>query len=327
MQRVLITGSSGYIGSCSYEFLKKKYKVFGIDIKVPKIKKQKNFYRCDLTHKNKLNKIIKKINPNTVIHLAGQSTIDGINNKKKYITNNYVATKCLLEILLKNNIKNLIFASTAAIYKSNNKLITENSSIGPNNIYGSTKLECEKKIQKKNINYINFRFFNVCSSLYENNVGEFHRPETHFVPIIVNKALFKKKIKIYGNNFNTKDGTCIRDYIHIKDLLIAFKLAIKYLNKNKKSLTLNLGTGKGYSNLKLIRFADKFFKKKNIYINYKISNKKRYGDSSSLICSNKKAKKKLLWTPKFSNLNKIFEDEYKWQINLKNRKLFIKTIY
>lgn len=327
MQKVLITGSTGYIGSCCYEFFKKKYKVFGIDVKISKIKKQKNFYRCNLTHKNKLNKIIKIIKPNIVIHLAGQSTIDGINNKKKYITNNYIATKCLLEVLLQNKIKKLIFASTAAIYKSKNKLITENSTVGPNNIYGSSKLECEKKIAKENINYINFRFFNVCSSLYANNIGEFHRPETHFVPIIVNKALFKKKIKIYGNNFNTKDGTCIRDYIHIKDLLIAFKLAIKYLNNSKKSLTLNLGTGKGYSNLNLIRFANNFFKKKNIKINYEISKTKRHGDSSSLICSNKRAKKELLWVPKFSNLKKIFEDEYKWQINLKNRKLFVKTIY
>jgi len=327
MQRVLITGSSGYIGSCCYEFLKNNCRVFGIDRKNPKIIKQKNFYKCNLTHKNKLNKIVKKIKPNIVIHLAGQSTIDEINNKKKYIINNYIATKYLLEILIKNNIKKLIFASTASIYKSNNKLISESSVIKPNNIYGITKLQCEKKIKEKNINYVNFRFFNVCSSLYKNNIGEFHSKETHFIPIIIYKALLKKKIKIYGNNFDTKDGTCIRDYIHIKDLLIAFKLAIKYLNNNKKSLTLNLGTGKGYSNLKIIEFAKGFFGKKNIKINFEILKKKRYGDSSNLVCSNHKVKKKLLWKPKFSNLNKIFMDEYKWQINLKKRKLLRKTIY
>jgi UDP-glucose 4-epimerase len=262
-----------------------------------------------------------------VIHLAGQSTIDGINNKIKYKKNNYTATKTLVEILLINNVKRLIFASTAAVYKSNNKLITESSQVSPNNIYGLTKLQCEKEIIKKNLNYINFRFFNVCSSLDTNNVGEFHDPETHFIPIIVDKALSKKKIRIYGNNYNTRDGTCIRDYFHIKDLLIAFKLAIKYLNSKKKSLTLNLGGAKGYSNLELIKFADNFFKKKNIKISYEISKKKRYGDSSSLICSNNKAKKKLLWKPKFSNLSKIFVDEYKWQLHLKDQKFFRKTIY
>ena len=213
------------------------------------------------------------------------------------------------------------------MYKSNNKLITENSQIYPKNIYGLTKLQCEKEIVKKDFNYINFRFFNVCSSLDTNNVGEFHDPETHFIPIIVYKAILKKKIKIYGNNFNTKDGTCIRDYFHIKDLLIAFKLAIKYLNSKKKSLTLNLGGGKGYSNLELIKFADKFFKKKNIKIDYEICKKKRHGDSSSLICSNNEAKKILLWKPKFSNINKIFKDEYKWQLSLKDRKFLRKTIY
>jgi UDP-glucose 4-epimerase len=321
--RIIITGSSGYIGTCCYEYLKNKFEVYGIDKIRPFLLKQKKFFLCNLNNYIKLNFIISNIRPDLIIHLAGQSTIDGIKNKRSYEINNFNATRKLVKICQKENVKYFIFSSTAAVYKSDKNILKEKSQLGPDNIYGTTKLKCEKFIKKKfkksSTNYIIFRFFNVCSSLYKLKVGEYHKPETHFIPIIVQKDLKTEKIQIYGNNYKTNDGTCIRDYIHIKDLLIAFVKAISFLKKNNKSEVINLGTGKGYSNLEIL----KSLKNKNNFIFVK----KRKGDKEKLVCSNEKAKKLLNWLPKYSNLKKIINDEHNWLKFLKKKKINRNTIY
>ena len=318
MKKILITGSSGYIGSCLYKFLlKKKYTVYGIDkVKTNNIK---NIFKANLNDTNKLNKIIKKINPKIIIHLAAQSTLDQIDKKKKYILNNYIATKNLLKSMNKYRINKIIFSSTAAVYKNNNLNLKENSTLGPNNIYGSTKLKCEKIIRKsKEIKFIIFRFFNVCSSIPALKVGENHNPETHLIPLTIKKILKKRGargeiIKIYGKNYKTNDGTCIRDYIHIEDLCLAYEKAIKLLIKNNlKNQTLNIGTGIGYTNLEIvnkIKSLVKFSKKINIVKFVK----RRKGDVDRLVCSYNKAKILLGWIPKKSNLENIIRDELKWQ--------------
>jgi len=318
MKKILITGSSGYIGSCLYKFLlKKKYTVYGIDkVKTNNIK---NTFKANLNNTNKLDKIIKKINPKIIIHLAAQSTLDQINKKKKYILNNYIATKNLLKSMNKYRINKIIFSSTAAVYKNNNLNLKENSTLGPNNIYGSTKLKCEKIIRKnKEIKFIIFRFFNVCSSIPALKVGENHNPETHLIPLTIKKILKKKGgeegiIKIYGKNYKTNDGTCIRDYIHIEDLCHAYEKAIKLLIKNNlKNQTLNIGTGTGYTNLEIvnkIKSLIKFSKKINIVKFVK----RRKGDVDRLVCSYNKAKVLLGWIPKKSNLENIIRDELRWQ--------------
>jgi UDP-glucose 4-epimerase len=315
MKKILITGAAGYIGSCLLAYLNKKYAVYGLD----KIKK-KNVYKADLTNIKITNKIIRKIMPDVIIHLAGQSTIDGIGSKKKYIKNNEIATANIIKLMKTNDIKNIFFSSTAAVYKGNSKKnLTEKSKIEPNNIYGVTKLKCEKLIKKNKLNYIIFRFFNVCSSIPSLKVGELHEPETHLIPLSINKILRNKNIKIYGNNFKTRDGTCIRDYIHILDLCAAFDKTLDKLFKNKISKKIiNLGSGKGYSNLEIIKNIVKITKKNNY--KYKFV-QRRIGDIAKLVCSYEKAKSIINWKPHNSNLEKIIKDEIKWQkINNYKRK-------
>jgi UDP-glucose 4-epimerase len=322
MTRILITGASGYIGSCLYKFLRKEFNVIGIDKKKSKIKNLK-FKRLNILNKKKLYNFFKREKKiDIIIHLAGESTIDNIEKKEKYVSNNTNVTKNILEVAKIFNINKFIFSSTAAVYKSTNKKLTERSLVRPNNIYGKTKLECEKLIKKENLNYSIFRFFNVCSSYYEEKIGEMHSPETHLIPIVVNKMLKSKKLKIYGSNYNTKDGTCIRDYIHIKDLCIAHYLAINKLKKKKFKQIINLGTSKGFSTLEIVKTVNK------IENNFKyVFSTKRLGDSPKLVCSNNKAKKILNWSPINSDLKRILHNEMQWQKYLNLKKIKIKMKY
>tara|TARA_B100000575_G_C23140154_1_gene663286 strand:+ start:1464 stop:2441 length:978 start_codon:yes stop_codon:yes gene_type:complete len=323
---IIVTGSSGYIGSCLISKLEKKYNILGIDKIKPKFK-QKNFIKCDLKNFKKTKEIFKKFKPDIIFHLAGQSTIDGIKEKEKYITNNYTVTKNIVKIIKSLDIKHLLFSSTAAVYKQSNFLMSEKTTVKPNNIYGKTKLLCEKYIKnniKNSRKYIIFRFFNVCSALVNPSCGELHNPETHLIPIVIMKYLNQMKIKIYGNNYRTKDGTCIRDYIHIKDIILAFEKGIDFLQKKKKSKIINLGTGKGYSVMEIIRETKKIVFPKNLNFEF---HKKRKGDIDKLVCKNDLGKKILSWKPINSSLKKIITDEILWQMYLKKKKIYRKSIY
>ena len=310
MKKILITGAAGYIGNCLFSYLKKKYEVYGLD----KVDNNNNkfFYKADLLNIKLTNQILKKLKPDLIIHLAGQSTVDSIENKKDYIKNNQNATANLIKSMKVNAIKKIIFSSTAAVYKSNNnKIFSERSKIQPNNIYGSTKYKCELFIKQSNLNYIIFRFFNVCSSIPQLKVGEMHNPETHLIPLAVHKILRNKKIKIYGNTFETRDGTCIRDYIHIFDLCLAFErtLQLIFLNRISKKI-INLGSGYGYTTLEVIKKIQQIIKKKKCKISFI---KNRVGDVPALVCSYKKANSTIKWEPKNSSLEKIIKDEILWQ--------------
>lgn len=326
--KILITGSAGYIGSCLFEYLKKKYNVYGVDKLFPKLKKQKNFFKCDLNNFNKIDKIVNLVKPSVIIHLAAQSTVDFIKNQKSYINNNIIVTNNILRSIKKNKIKYLIFSSTAAVYKTSNKKLAENCKLKPNNIYGKTKLDCEKNIRislnKKKTNFLIFRFFNVCSSLLTLKIGEMHNPETHYIPILAKKFKENKKIYIYGNNFKTKDKTCIRDYVHIRDIVKAFYLGIKYLKTKKKSHTINLGSKNGYSNNEIFNKFKKFYKYK---FNKPFYKKRRYGDTDKLVCDNKKAYKILKWKNTRSNISTIIKDEIRWLNYMESKKIYRKTIY
>ena len=175
--------------------------------------------------------------------------------------------------------------------------------------YAKTKLLSEKKIQKmKNLEFVILRFFNVCSALDQPVIGELHNPETHLIPTIVYKAMFNKKIYIYGNDFDTPDGTCIRDYIHIIDICSAIEKSIKYLFNNNKSKIFNIGNNNGLSNKEIVNHVggeiDKHFNLK--YVN------KRKGDVSKLVCDTTKVRKILNWSAKNSNIKKIIQDEIRW---------------
>ena len=318
MKKILITGGAGFIGSCLHLYLKNKYKILIID------KKKKLFLsKLDLLNKKKLEIFLKKEKPELIIHLAAQSLVDETINKKKYYLNNIVATRNLVKCMKKNNLNNLIFSSTAAVYKDSNKKLSENSKINLNSTYAKTKYECEKIIKNSKLNSIILRFFNVCSSLKINKkiVGEFHNPETHLIPTIVYKNLYKKKVYIYGNNYKTLDGSCVRDYVHIKDICSAIDKSTSYLLNNiKKFEIINIGSSSQLTNLQILKKIEKITK---IKTNFQIV-KNRIGDVDKLSCLIKKSKDKLNWKPKYSRIETIINDEIEWVKYLKKQKLIRK---
>ena len=305
-KKILITGANGYIGNCLFHFLKGKFKVIGTDKETTFNNK---IYKCNILNFRKFDQILIKEKPEVVIHLAAQSLVDETINKKKYYNNNVIATNYLLKSMKKNNIKKLIFSSTAAVYKQSQKSLKENSKLKPLSTYAKTKLICEKNIHKqKDIKSVILRFFNVCSALNKPCIGELHNPETHLIPTIIYKAIYNKKIYIYGNDFLTPDGTCIRDYIHIKDICLAIEKSVKFLINNKKSKIFNIGNHKGLSNQEIVNYINKDMKKK-IVLKYV---KRRKGDLSRLICNSNKARKLLSWMTKNSNVRQIIHDEINW---------------
>jgi len=306
MKKILITGVNGYIGKCLYHFLKGKFKVIGIDKE--SISKG-NIHRCNILNTRKFEKILHKTKPEIIVHLAAQSLVDETINKKKYYNNNVIATNALLNSMKKNNIEKIIFSSTAAVYKQSSKPLKEKAKLQCLSTYAKTKLICEKNIlRQKNIKSVILRFFNVCSALTNPCLGELHSPETHLIPTVVYKAIYNKKIYIYGNDFPTSDGTCIRDYIHIEDICSAIQKSIKLLLIKKKSMIFNIGNRKGLSNQEIVNYINKRMKKK---INLKYA-KRRKGDLPKLVCNSDKAKKSLNWAARKSNIEKIVNDEILW---------------
>ena len=323
-EKILITGCSGYIGSILISKIKKN--VFGIDKQKPKFKNLR-IKKINLLNKKKLKEFLDSLKPDIIIHLAAESTLDNVLKKKKsYKNNNIIGTQNLLDSIKRIKLKKFIFSSTASVYKNSKNILHEQSPIYPDNIYAKTKYKNEKHIKEffkdKITKVYIFRFFNVCSADNNNKLGELHNPETHFIPILVSKALNNKIVKIYGNNYETPDKTCVRDYIHIDDLCSAIIKSIK--NKKDKGFNvINLGSGKGYSILQIIRNLE-IILKKNIKYTFV---KKRFGDKSKLVCSIKNAKKFLLWQPRKSSLIKIFKDEIKWQRYLKKKNIEKNNVY
>tara|TARA_B100000886_G_scaffold130463_1_gene87937 strand:- start:920 stop:1897 length:978 start_codon:yes stop_codon:yes gene_type:complete len=316
--KVLITGSSGYIGKCLFHYLNsKKIKVIGVDKYVPI--QTKNNLKLNLLNKKKIDKLLKEIKPDIVIHLAAQSLVDEKITKKRYIDNNNKATINLLESMNKNNIRNIIFSSTAAVYRSKNKPIFEYDKLKPLSNYAKSKLDCEKIIKKnKYIKYVILRFFNVCSALKLKKIyGEFHNPETHLIPTVIYKCVARQKVFIYGNNFNTYDKTCVRNFIHIFDICESIFKSIKYIVSKKRSSIFNIGSKINYSVNEIIRECEKFLNQK---IKLKIMSK-RTGDTDFLSCNINKAKKYLNWSPKKSYIKKIIKDEKEWIDNFTNKGL------
>jgi UDP-glucose 4-epimerase len=310
-KRILITGGCGYIGSCLYTILRKKYDVFVLYKnkkkdwqKIPK----KKLFICNILNFKKTEIIITKINPNTIIHLASLSTVNEKFKMKDYYQNNVVATNNILRIMQKNKIRNIIYSSTASVYDYQKTKINETSKLNPISKYGKTKLISENKIKNNDLNYIIFRFFNVTSAIIKPLTGEYHDPETHLIPSLVNNLNNNKISKIFGNDYNTRDGTCIRDYIHIKDICDAIYKGIKLIEKNNIKSILNLGNGKGNSNLDIFKSIMKI-SKKNMLFKFL---PKRKGDQPKLICNIQKSKRVLNWRPRYSSLNNIIRNEIVW---------------
>lgn len=326
-KKILITGGAGYIGSHIVElFLKKKYQVFVIDNLSRGYKKFLNkkviLLKIDIKNITVINRVLKEYKFETIIHLAALTDVqESQKNRKKYYNNNIIGTEKLLEACKDTFVKNIIYSSSAGVYGNAKNPVKENSKLKPINYYAFTKLIGEKKLiefsKKSKIKYFILRFFNVCGASKSGNIGILSNKNKSLFKIL-SKQSFKKnpKISLFGKKFNTKDGSCIRDFIHVGDLAdIHFKL-IKYVNKNNKSQIFNCGYGKGYTILEIVNAFQSIINK-NIIINYK---RKRKGEIPISYSDNKKIKKLLKWRPKFDNLKLMVKSSLVWEKNLKKKK-------
>ena len=323
VKNILITGGAGYIGSHVAEILFKKYKkVFLLDNLSTGhrklINKKAKFFKLDILRKDKVKKIIKKNNIDSIIHLAANLIIgEGQRKPKKYYKNNVLGTKNLLEACKDTTVRNFIFSSTAAIYKEGQYKVSEKSIIKPKSIYGKTKIKAENLIRnfaKKNkINYGILRYFNIAGSSPSGKIGLINKNSDHLFKNYSIEILKKKpKLKIYGTNYKTKDGSCIRDFIHVSDIAEIHYLVLEKINKLNVSKILNCGYNKGTSVLQVAKeFKRQSSKKVNI-----IETKRRSNDLIKIIASNNNLKKFINWKPKFNNLGKIVKSCIVWEKKL-----------
>ena len=319
INNILITGGAGYIGSHIVEKLvKTNANVFILDNLITGYKKLINkkafFIKGDIGDFAKVKKIIIKNNINNIIHLAAHLNISEAEKyKKKYNLNNIKGTLKLIKACKNSNVRNIIFSSSCAVYGNINGSVNEKKKPSPQGFYAYTKYKGEqiiKKYAKKyNYRYAILRYFNVAGASNSNKIGEIQRSYGHLIKNLAIQSLKKRpKIFIYGNDYDTKDGTCIRDYVHVSDLADVHIKSLKYINTKSKSLILNCGYGKGYSVLDIVNIFKKMNKK--VAINF---TKKRPGDVAKVYADIKKIKKILKWKPKHNNLKEIIKSAFKWE--------------
>ena len=317
--KILVTGGAGYIGSHTVvELLDMGYEVVTYD-NLQKGHKQAvlggSFVEGDLLDKDKLEQTFKKYDIDSVVHFAADSLVEeSVKNPAKYFKNNLWASICLIDTMLKLKINKIVFSSTAAVYGEPESIpIEETNPTIPTNPYGASKLMFEKVIdwydRAYGLKYISLRYFNAAGAHHSNKIGEDHNPESHLIPIIIQAALNQRAdVKVFGTDYDTQDGTCVRDYIHVSDLAMAHILALKKLEEGKKSSIYNLGNGKGFSVKEIIEVAREV-------TGCKIEETpapRRSGDPAVLIASSEKIKKELEWNPKYNDIHTIINTAWKW---------------
>jgi UDP-glucose 4-epimerase len=318
-QNILVTGGAGYIGSHIVELLvKTKANIIIVDNLVTGHKKLLNkkaiFINEDIRNKIKITQIINDYEIYSIIHLAGSLNVsEAEKNKKKYYKNNVEGTLNLINSCKYTSVKNIIFSSSCAIYGNVKGAVNEKKKPNPQGYYALTKYKAEeiiKKFSKKyNYKYGILRYFNVAGASPSGKIGEIETSHGHLIKNIAIQSLKKKPvISIYGNDYKTKDGTCVRDYVHVSDLANVHIKALKYINKNSKSLILNCGYGKPYSVLDIANVLKK--KNKNTQIIYK---NRRPGDIAKVYSNTKKSNKILKLKPKYDNLEYILDSAQKWE--------------
>ena len=319
---ILVTGGAGYIGSHIVEqLIKDKETVIILDNLVTGYKKLINkntkFIKADIKNKSKIIKIIKDNNITSILHLAAYLNVsEAEKNKKKYYKNNIIGTRNLLEACKNSKVENIIFSSSCSVYGNVNGSVSENKKPNPQGYYGYTKYKGEELIKKFSkqykFNYGILRYFNVAGASPSGKIGEIEKSHGHLIKNLAIQFLKKKpKIKIFGNDYKTKDGTCIRDYIHVCDLADIHIKGLNYLKKNKKTFILNCGYGKGYSVQQIVDIFKKI--KKGIKVNYQ---KRRPGDIAQVYANTKKFKKILKWRPKYNNIRLIIQSAIQWEKKL-----------
>jgi len=317
--KILVTGGAGYIGSITaqqlvkkghqvviYDSLENGHKeaVQGLDLVIGETQSLKF-----------LIKVIKEKKIEAVIHFAAYIEMgESCQDPYKYFYNNVYGSLQLFKAMIENKVDKLVFSSSAGVYGNPQEVpIKEDSSKQPTNPYGESKLIVERILnwfdQAYNFRSISLRYFNAAGAVLDGRLGEDHHPESHLIPNLIETALGEKKeFVLYGNDYPTADGTCVRDYIHVLDLASAHILALEALSKDHSTASYNLGTGKGYSNKEVITMVKKVTGKD---FSVKVGSR-RPGDASQLIADPGKIKKEFSWQPQYSDLQTIIETAWKW---------------
>jgi len=305
--RALVTGGSGYLGSHVCKRLKQEgWTVVVYDIKEPKHKYADLYCQGDIRDRNTLDDLLKKIKIDVVFHFAGRIEVgESVKIPTEFYDVNTGGTCNLLNVMVKHDVKNIIYSSTAAVYRTVDYELDEYDEVQyKTNAYAGSKLSAEYAIQQSGLNHIIFRYFNLAGADSDGEMGEDHDPETHLIPKIIQNL---NNVEVYGHDYPTTDGTCVRDYVHVCDVAEAHLNAAKYLTEGNVSIILNLGTGKGYSVNKIITLIEKVAGRK-IDIKYL---SRRPGDPSKLVANVNLAKKVLKYRPKHDIMS-ILQTAYDW---------------
>ena len=320
MKKILVTGGAGYIGAHTVLALRES----GAQVAVldsletgfrAAVPADVPFYQGDLRDTAFVSSVLAKEQPQAVIHFAANSLVgESMTNPLKYYDNNVGGTRSLLEAMIAAGTPHIVFSSTAATYgEPENVPILETDRTAPTNTYGETKLAMERMFhwaaQAHGLTYVSLRYFNACGAHPSGTIGEAHNPETHLIPLILQVPNGKRDfISVYGSDYDTRDGTCVRDYIHVCDLAQAHLLAAEYLLAGGKNDIFNLGNGKGFTVLEVIKTAEDV-------VGALIASKlveRRAGDPAQLVASSQKARDVLGWNPVKDDLFTIVDSAWKW---------------
>ena len=317
---ILVCGGAGYIGSHAVHQLVER----GEDVVIidnlqtghrGALNPAAKFYEGDIRDPKALDKIFMENRIEAVVHFAANSLVgESVEKPLLYFNNNVYGMQVLLEAMVRHHVGAIVFSSTAAVYGEPKRIpILEDDETNPTNPYGETKRTMEKMMKwvsrANGIRYVSLRYFNAAGALEDGSIGEAHTTETHLIPLILQVPLGKRDhITVFGTDYATPDGTCLRDYIHVIDLADAHLLAIDYLRKGGESDVFNLGNGHGFSVREMIETA-KNVTGKAIKVEY---GDRRAGDPAQLIASSEKARKVLGWNPHYADVAKIIGTAWTW---------------
>lgn len=326
MRKILVTGGAGFIGSHVAKELKQNgYEVIIFDnlisVTANTVERYGKLIVGDLRNLSAIEQLFQSYSFDAVMHFASFIEVEeSVKDPGKYYHNNMVAMLNLLEMMRKYQVNKLIFSSTAAVYGTPIYTpIDEQHPLDPINPYGKSKLYIEQILldysKAYDFKYVSLRYFNAAGADLDGELGENHEPETHLIPLIAQSALKKRgQISIYGQDYNTPDGSCIRDYIHVSDLALAHVAALKYLAKNGSNI-YNLGSGKGYSVIEIINTAKQILKTdfQNRYKLEVLTSERRAGDPDILVASAQKAWHDLKWKSSLG-LREIIRSAIQWEL-------------
>ena len=313
---ILVTGAAGYIGSATAEALTKAgHAVTVYDSLVTghpqAVPTNATFVQADLSDSHALIETLTREKFDAVMHFAAFIEAgESMQEPGRFFQNNFTNSLILMENAIRAGVKCFVFSSTAAVYQSSDEPLTEESPLGPTNVYGQTKLMVEQALewyrQIHGLHYASLRYFNACGALPGR--GEAHQPESHLIPLVLRVPLGQSEsVSIFGTDYPTPDGTCIRDYIHIADLVSAHMLALEGL-KEHAQMIYNLGSGNGYSVREVIETA----REVTAHRIPAVENPRRPGDSAILVASSEKIKRELGWKPQHDNLHEIITSAWAW---------------